>query len=124
MAVRRVGDAAQGVNALVNKRIEELYGELVVLLGDVRDIPPCLETTLRLLMGENRHQDIMPFNIDEDRLLRLNEVLRYVPVGKSTWWEGVRTGRYPAPVRLGSRVTAWRLSSIMQLVKGEVANHE
>lgn len=60
----------------------------------------------------------------DDRLIRINEVLQYIPVCRSTWWEGVRTGRYPAPVHLGPRVTAWRLSSIMQLVKGEVASHE
>jgi predicted DNA-binding transcriptional regulator AlpA len=54
-----------------------------------------------------------------DRLLRVKEVLQYIPVGKSTWWEGVRTGRYPTPVRLSPRVTAWKLSSIMQLVDGK-----
>lgn len=55
-----------------------------------------------------------------DRLLRLKEVLQYIPVGKSSWWEGVRSGRYPSPVRLGPRTTAWKLSSIMKLVNGDV----
>lgn len=27
-----------------------------------------------------------------------------IPVGKSTWWEGVRSGRYPKPVKLGPRI--------------------
>ncbi len=41
-----------------------------------------------------------------------------IPVGKSTWWEGVRTGRYPQPVRtLGLRVTAWRVEDIRALIK-------
>ena len=52
-----------------------------------------------------------------DRLLRLKEVLQFIPVSKSNWWDGVRTGRYPAPVHLGPRVTAWKLSAIMQLVE-------
>jgi len=40
-----------------------------------------------------------------------------IPVGKSTWWNGVRTGRYPAPVRtLGRRITAWRVEDIRALV--------
>lgn len=40
-----------------------------------------------------------------------------VPVSASTWWEGVRTGRYPAPVKLGG-VTAWRVEDIRALIEG------
>jgi predicted DNA-binding transcriptional regulator AlpA len=50
-----------------------------------------------------------------DRLLRLPQVLARVPVSKSSWWQGVREGRFPAPVRLGKRTTCWRLSDIMAL---------
>jgi len=40
-----------------------------------------------------------------------------IPVGKSTWWEGVRTGRYPQPVRtLGRRITAWDVEGIRRLI--------
>lgn len=40
-----------------------------------------------------------------------------IPVSKSTWWDGVRTGRYPAPVRtLGRRITAWRVEDIRALI--------
>jgi predicted DNA-binding transcriptional regulator AlpA len=40
-----------------------------------------------------------------------------IPVGKSTWWNGVRSGRYPAPVRtLGKRITAWRVEDIRALI--------
>ncbi len=40
-----------------------------------------------------------------------------IPVSKSTWWKGVRTGRYPASVRtLGPRITAWRVEDIRALV--------
>ena len=41
-----------------------------------------------------------------------------IPVGKSTWWQGVRTGRYPQPVRtLGRRITAWRVEDIRRLIE-------
>lgn len=41
-----------------------------------------------------------------------------IPVSKSTWWEGVRTGRYPQPVRtLGLRITAWRVEDIRALIE-------
>ncbi len=40
-----------------------------------------------------------------------------IPVGKSTWWEGVKTGRFPKPVKLGPRITAWRVEDIKALIK-------
>ena len=40
-----------------------------------------------------------------------------IPVGKSTWWAGVRNGRYPAAVKtLGPRITAWRVEDIRDLI--------
>ncbi len=54
---------------------------------------------------------------DGDRLIRLPEVQKLIPVGKSTWWEGVKSGRFPKPVKLGPRVTCWRLADILTLVK-------
>lgn len=36
----------------------------------------------------------------------------HIPVGESTWRAGVRCGRYPQPVRLGPRITAWRVAYI------------
>lgn len=41
-----------------------------------------------------------------------------IPVSKSTWWAGVKTGRYPQPVRsLGLRITAWRVEDIRALIE-------
>lgn|GEM_PF-384876 len=41
-----------------------------------------------------------------------------IPVGKSTWWAGVKSGRYPQPVRtLGLRITAWRVEDIRALIQ-------
>jgi prophage regulatory protein len=28
-----------------------------------------------------------------------------IPVSKSTWWAGVKTGRFPKPIKLGPRIT-------------------
>ena len=44
-----------------------------------------------------------------------------IPVSKSTWWAGVRSGRYPKPVRtLSTRVTAWRCEDIRALIEDAV----
>ena len=49
--------------------------------------------------------------------LRLPDVLRRYPVSKSTWWAGVRQGRFPKPVKLGERCTAWRVEDIRALIE-------
>ena len=38
------------------------------------------------------------------------------PVSKSTWWAGVKSGRFPKPVKLGPRITAWRVEDIRALL--------
>lgn len=43
-----------------------------------------------------------------------------IPVGKSTWWAGVRSGRYPPPVKLAPRITAWRVEDIRALIERTV----
>ena len=54
-----------------------------------------------------------------DVLLRLPQVLHIIPVSASTWWAGCREGRFPQPVHLSKRVTAWRESDIQRLIAGE-----
>lgn len=54
------------------------------------------------------------------RLLRLKDILAPrgpIPVSKSTWWAGVKSGRYPQPIKLGPRITAWRAADIDALIK-------
>lgn len=46
------------------------------------------------------------------RLLRLQQVLARIPISKSSWWEGCRSGRFPQPIKLGPRTTVWRSEDI------------
>jgi len=39
-----------------------------------------------------------------------------IPIGKSTWWEGVQSGRFPKPVKLGPRITLWKTEDIQRLI--------
>jgi len=44
------------------------------------------------------------------------------PVCRSTWWAGVKAGRFPQPVKLSKRITAWRVEDIRALIEqGRVA---
>ncbi|WP_170427227.1 helix-turn-helix transcriptional regulator [Ruegeria arenilitoris] len=54
------------------------------------------------------------------RLLRIGQIISPdgpIPVGKSTWWQGVRDGRFPKPIKLGPRITLWRSEDIEELLK-------
>jgi predicted DNA-binding transcriptional regulator AlpA len=48
--------------------------------------------------------------------VRLPQILAILPIGKTTWWDGVRTGRFPAPSKLGSRISVWRVEDIRALL--------
>lgn len=39
-----------------------------------------------------------------------------IPVSRSSWWLGVKTGKYPQPIKLGSRTTVWRVEDIRLLI--------
>ena len=40
-----------------------------------------------------------------------------IPVSKSTWWAGVRSGRFPKPIKLSRRITVWRVEDIRTLIE-------
>ncbi len=44
-----------------------------------------------------------------------------IPVSKSTWWAGVKSKRFPQPVKLSARTTAWRVSDILALIEQKSA---
>ncbi len=63
-------------------------------------------------------------NISSNALLRLPQVLALIPVSRSAWWAGCKSGRYPKPVKLGPRTTAWRASDIAALLEKLTAEME
>lgn len=69
--------------------------------------------------------------IPETGFLRLAQIIGsknnppLIPVSKTSWWEGVKSGKYPKSVKLGVRTTVWRVEDIRDLIaappKQEVA---
>lgn len=53
---------------------------------------------------------------DDDAYVRLPTVLGVFPVGETTWWNGIKAGKYPRPVRISTRVNAWRVAEIRKLL--------
>lgn len=48
--------------------------------------------------------------------LRLPQVLEIFPVSRSAFWSGVKAGKYPKPVKLSERCTAWKVEDIRALI--------
>ncbi len=47
---------------------------------------------------------------------RRRGILPIIPVSKSSWWAGVKAGKYPQPVKLSARCTCWRVEDIRALI--------
>lgn len=67
----------------------------------------------------NRHQ------LPETGFLRVNQIVgnrktntpALIPIGRTTFLMGVKSGKYPKPVKLGERTTAWKVEDIRQLIE-------
>ncbi len=62
--------------------------------------------------------------VEQPFFLRLPQVLTIIPVSKSTWWAGIRSGKYPRPVKLSERTSAWRRNDIVALCERLSGNGE
>lgn len=62
--------------------------------------------------------------LPETGFCRLPQVLAVFPVSRSAWWKGCADGKYPKPVKLSERTTAWRAEDIRALIAsyGPAAN--
>jgi len=54
--------------------------------------------------------------LPESGYVRLSQILKVFPVSKATWWKGVKEGAYPPSVKLGKRITAWKVEDIRELM--------
>jgi predicted DNA-binding transcriptional regulator AlpA len=77
----------------------------------------------------------MKATLPETGYLRLKQIIgdttaeppvpALIPVSRSTWLAGVKTGRYPQPVKsLGPRITAWRVEEIRAFIEQAAARPE
>jgi prophage regulatory protein len=64
------------------------------------DIPSIGFLRVRQILG-NRAKNIPPI----------------IPISRTTWWAGVKAGKYPQPIKLGPNITAWKAEDIHQLIE-------
>lgn len=57
-------------------------------------------------------------NLPQTGFVRLPQILAVIPVGKSTWWAGCKSGKFPKPIKsLGANTTVWKAEDIHALIK-------
>lgn len=57
-----------------------------------------------------------PSPLPQEGFARLPQVLHVLGIGKTSFWDGVKAGRFPAPVKLGPRTRGWRVEDIRALI--------
>lgn len=60
-------------------------------------------------------------SLPQTGFLRLPQVLTFIPISKTTLYEKVRAGSFPAPVKLGPRVTVWRCEDVREYIEKAAA---
>lgn len=69
------------------------------------------------------------YQLPESGFLRLPQIIgdsergipAVIPVSRSTWWNGVKEGKFPQPVKLGPKTTVWKVADIRALIDGKSA---
>jgi predicted DNA-binding transcriptional regulator AlpA len=59
-------------------------------------------------------------HLPETGFVRLKSIIGphgCIPVSRSSWWAGVASGRFPKPIKLGPRTSAWRVEDIRALIE-------
>ena len=54
--------------------------------------------------------------LPDTALVRLSTILKIIPISKSSWWAGVKSGRYPKSIKISQRTTAWKIEDIRKLI--------
>lgn len=57
-----------------------------------------------------------------ERLIKLPEVLDIVGMKKTAWYDGIKDGKHPSPIKRSPRDAVWKLSDVQRLVSETVAS--
>lgn len=65
-------------------------------------------------------------NLPETGFLRLKQIIgdkksnppipALIPVSHATWWAGVASGQFPKAIKLGPKITVWKVEDIRRLI--------
>ena len=49
-------------------------------------------------------------------LYRIEAVLKLIPISRASFYNGIRGGKYPPPIKIGPRTSVWRARQIHALI--------
>ena len=55
--------------------------------------------------------------LPETGFVRLPQILSLIPISRSAWWAGIREGKFPQGIKLGSKTMVWRAEDIRHLIE-------
>jgi len=79
------------------------------------------------MTNTNNHTAAAQISSNLDGFMRLKDIIRPhgpIPVGKSSWWAGIKNGRYPKGYKLGPGTTVWRVQDIRDLIERTAATRD
>lgn len=85
----------------------------------IGDDSGALEASSQNAVGEIEGNSPGRDSLPVEGFVRLNRIIAPIgpiPVSRSTWWAGVKDGRFPQPLKLGPKTTVWRVDDIRALI--------
>jgi predicted DNA-binding transcriptional regulator AlpA len=63
---------------------------------------------------------MQPQNIPSTGYLRQAQLIGHIlPIGATTLWRWVNAGKFPKPIKLSARVTAWRAEDVRAWIEAQ-----
>ncbi len=68
------------------------------------------------LANHEKHGTASAVSLPETGFVRLSTILQVIPIGRSTWWSWVKSGKAPAGTKIGTNTTVWSAAAIRDLL--------
>ncbi len=65
----------------------------------------------------------LAMDLPSEGFVRLPVIMQALGIKKSFFWEQVKEGRFPKPIKIGPRVSVWRVEDIRQLIN-DISDHK
>jgi len=73
-------------------------------------------------MATHKPATIIKPSTDEEKFLKLGEVMSLCKRSRSSVYNAIKSGTFPAPVKIGVRSSAWVKSEITAWIDGCISN--
>ena len=68
-------------------------------------------------MKKRENQPLPPEReLPTEGFVRLPVVLRVMGISKTSWWEGIKKGKFPKPAKFAARTAGWHVDDLRALI--------